>query len=257
MGKELHRAALRESELHAELLPYWRVRVVDVTGSTQIDLAESVHALTAIDGDVLIANYQSAGKGRLDREFNAAPSSALLFSFYREIQRPRQEWNFLALIAALSIKEALQKFDNQLDVTVKWPNDILINEKKIAGLLCQATDDGVIVGVGLNVAMQIDELPVESATSLLIENFVEIDRNEIVKKILKVFEENYSIWNLHGSEAFISKYEKACSSLNRQIQITLPNQALINGKATGVTPLGELILDDGSLVNSADILHLR
>ena len=130
MGKELHRAALRESELHAELLPYWRVSVVDVTGSTQIDLAESIHARTAIDGDVLIANYQSAGKGRLDRDFIAAPSSALLFSFYREIQRPREEWNFLALIAALSIREALQNFDRQLDVTVKWPNDLLIKEKK-------------------------------------------------------------------------------------------------------------------------------
>lgn len=257
MGNELHRAALRESELHADLLPYWRVRVVDVTGSTQVDLAESIYANDAIDGDVLIANYQSAGKGRLNREFNAAPSSALLFSFYRKNQRPRQEWNFLALLAALSIKEALQKFDNQLDVTVKWPNDILINEKKIAGLLCQATDDGVIVGVGLNVAMQIDELPVESATSLLIEDFVELDRNKIVKVILQVFKENYLIWNLQGSEAFISKYEKACSSLHRQIQLTLPNQTPINAKATGVTLLGELILEDGTFVNSADIIHLR
>ena len=257
MGNELHRAALRESELQAELLPYWRVSVVDVTGSTQIDLAESIRAHTAIDGDVLIANYQSAGKGRLDREFTAAPSTALLFSFYKKVSRPREEWNFLALLAALSIREALQNLDNQLDVTVKWPNDLLINEKKVAGLLSQAAEEGVIIGIGLNVAMKSDELPAEGATSLFIEDFIELDRNLIAKEILVVFQEKYSLWNLQGSTPFISEYEKACSSLHRQVHITLPNRVSIDTIATGVTLLGELILQDGALVNSADILHLR
>ena len=257
MGNELHRAALRESELHAELLPYWRVSVVDVTGSTQIDLAESIRVGTAIDGDVLIANYQSAGRGRLDRDFSAPPSAALLFSFYKKVSRPREEWNFLALLAALSIREALQNFDNELNLTVKWPNDLLINEKKVAGLLSQATEEGVIIGIGLNVVMKSDELPVESATSLSVENFTELDRNIIVKKILQVFQEKYVLWNRQGSAPFISEYEKACSTLHSKIHITLPNRASIDSTATGVTPLGELILHDGTLVNSADILHLR
>ena len=165
----MHRAALRESELRAELSPYWRVSVVDVTGSTQTDLAESVNSNSANDGEVLIANYQSAGRGRLDREFIAPPSSALLFSMYKKVQRPRAEWNFLALLAALSIAEALTSIDSNQAIKVKWPNDILLNEKKIAGLLSQATDDGVIIGVGLNVSMQEDELPVQTATSLLLE----------------------------------------------------------------------------------------
>ena len=257
MGNELHRAALRESELQAELSPYWRVSVVDVTGSTQSDLADSVRMNSAIDGDVLIANYQSAGKGRLDREFIAAPSSALLFSLYKKVGRPREEWNFLALLTALSITEALHDLDHTIDLNVKWPNDILINEKKTAGLLCQAVEDGVVIGIGLNVSMQIEELPVETATSLLLKNFRELDRNIIVKKILKIFEAKYSLWNLSGSAQFISEYEKACSSLNRQIQITLPNHAPKDAMAIGVTRLGELILEDGSLVNSADVVHLR
>jgi BirA family biotin operon repressor/biotin-[acetyl-CoA-carboxylase] ligase len=257
VGNELHRAALREPELQAELLPYWRVSVVDVTGSTQIDLAESIHAHTAIDGDVLIANYQSAGKGRLDREFTAPPSSALLFSFYKKVSRPREEWNFLSLLAALSIRDALQELDKKLDVTVKWPNDILIKEKKVAGLLSQATADGVIIGIGLNVTMNKDEIPVDSATSLILEDFIELDRNIIIKKILQVFEKKYSIWNLQGSAQFISEYKMTCSSLHRQIHITLPNRSPIDTVATGVTLLGELILQDGTFVNSADILHLR
>ena len=257
MGNELHRAALRESELHAELLPYWRVSVVDVTGSTQIDLAEKIRQDTAIDGEVLIANYQSAGRGRLEREFLAPPSSALLFSFYKKIKRPREEWNFLALLAALAIKDALQNLDSNAEIRVKWPNDILIHEKKIGGLLCQAADDGVIIGIGLNVSMQAAELPVETATSLLLEDFKELDRNTVVKKILHVFEEKYSRWQSNGSAPFISEYQDTCSSLHRKIQITMPNHAPVQAIATGVSSFGELILEDGSLVNSADIIHLR
>lgn len=257
MGNESHRAVLRESELHAELSPYWRVSVVDVTGSTQIDLAEQIRAKTAIDGDVLIANYQSAGKGRLDREFNAAPSSALLFSFYKKITRSREEWNFLALLVAITLKEALETLDSKAKIDVKWPNDLLINEKKIAGLLCQVVDEGVIVGVGLNVAMHRDELPVNTATSLLLEDFYELDRNIIAKNFLQVFEEKFYLWNSIGSAAFIAEYESACTSLRRKIQITKPNQPPIHAIAIGVSPLGELILEDGSLVNSADIIHLR
>ena len=257
MGNELHRAALRESELHAELSPYWRVSVVDVTGSTQMDLAESIYADTARDGDVLVANYQRAGRGRLDREFIAAPSSALLFSLYKKVTRPRHEWNFIALLTALSITDALAELDTHVKFNVKWPNDILINERKIAGLLCQAVDTGVIVGVGLNVSMQQGELPVASATSLILENYSELDRSEILKKILQNFEKNFNFWQKQGSAPFISAYQELCTSLNRDIQIISPTGVSTAAVATGISALGELILSDGVLVNSGDVLHLR
>ena len=253
MGNELHRAALRESELHAELSPYWRVSVVDVTGSTQNDLAESIYADTAHDGDVLVANYQREGRGRLDREFIAAPSSALLFSLYKKVTRPRNEWNFIALLTALSITDALAELDANVKFNVKWPNDILVKEKKIAGLLCQAVDSGVIVGVGLNVSMQEEELPVASATSLFLENYSELDRNEILKRILQ----NFEIWQKQGSAAFISQYQQQCSSLNRDIQIISPTGESTAAVATGISALGELILSSGVLVSSGDVLHLR
>jgi BirA family biotin operon repressor/biotin-[acetyl-CoA-carboxylase] ligase len=257
VGNELHRAALRESELHAELSPYWRVSVVDVTGSTQIDLAESIRARTAHDGDVLIANYQSSGRGRLDREFIAAPSSALLFSLYKKVLRPREEWNFIALLTALSIVDALIELDEDVNISVKWPNDILVNDKKIAGLLSEATEEGVIVGIGLNVTMNIDELPVAEATSLFLENFREVDRNIILQKILQTFEKNFSRWIVEGSAPFIDAYETSCSSLHRSVQIITPDGNSKNAIPAGISPLGELILNDGSTVNSADILHLR
>jgi len=257
VGNELHRAALNESELHAELSPYWRVSVVDVTGSTQVDLAQSIHSKSAVDGDVFVANYQSAGKGRLDREFIAPPSSALLFSLYKRVERPRDEWNFIALLTALSISEALADLDSEVNLRIKWPNDVLINEKKIAGLLCQGVSDGIIVGVGLNVYMQEDELPVINATSLYLEKFSELDRNVILKKTLRVFEEYFQIWCKQGSAPFIGKFEALCSSLNREIEIIWPTGESKTAVATGISLLGELILIDGVLVNSADVLHLR
>jgi len=257
VGNELHRAGLRESELHAELSPYWRVSVVDVTGSTQLDLAESIHAGIAHDGDVLVANYQRAGRGRLDREFIASPSSALLFSFYKKVSRPRSEWNFIALLTALAITDALAELDAGVKFKVKWPNDILINDKKIAGLLCQSVDAGIIVGVGLNVSMQQAELPVASATSLLLEKFSQLDRNEILKGILQNFEKNFQIWQKQGSAPFISTYQERCSSLHRDIQIISPLGETVTAMATGISALGELILSDGVLVNSGDVLHLR
>jgi hypothetical protein len=106
VDNELHRAALRESELRAELSPYWRVSVVDVTGSTQADLAESVHSNSAIDGEVLIANYQSAGRGRLDREFIAAPLwplfrhkpwQKILKDTWAKLEKGDYDWAHLAM----------------------------------------------------------------------------------------------------------------------------------------------------------------
>jgi BirA family biotin operon repressor/biotin-[acetyl-CoA-carboxylase] ligase len=206
---------------------------------------------------VLVANYQRAGRGRLDREFIAAPSSALLFSLYKKVTRPRVEWNFIALLTALSITDALAELDTKVKFNVKWPNDILINEKKIAGLLCQVVDNGVIVGVGLNVSMQQAELPVVSATSLLLENYSQLDRSEILKRILQNFEKSFQIWQKQGSAPFILPYQEMCSSLNRDIQIISPTGESKAAIATGISALGELILSDGVLVNSGDVLHLR
>jgi BirA family biotin operon repressor/biotin-[acetyl-CoA-carboxylase] ligase len=90
-----------------------------------------------------------------------------------------------------------------------------------------------------------------------LENFSQLDRNEIVKRILIVFKENFQIWSEQGSAPFISHYENLCSSLNRDIEIIWPAGDSQAAQATGISMLGELKLNDGTLVNSADVLHLR
>ena len=131
MGIEMLRGPLDKSLINSLVTQYWRVSVVDVTASTQTDLAALARSGKAKPGDVIAANYQSAGRGRLSRTFEAPKNSALLFSLYIEPKREKEDWGWIALIAGASVAQA---FD-EVKATVKWPNDILVNEKKISGLI--------------------------------------------------------------------------------------------------------------------------
>ena len=151
MGMDMPRAPLDPSQIAATLSHYWRVSVVDLTTSTQEDLAEKINSGDAHSGDVIVANFQSAGRGRLDRTFSAPASTALLFSLYLTPQKSRTEWGFLPLLAGISIAETLNKVN--AGISIKWPNDLLINEKKVGGIISTVHGEGVIIGIGINVSM--------------------------------------------------------------------------------------------------------
>lgn len=254
MGNELHRAALRESELHAELLPYWRVSVVDVTTSTQYDLA---HKENLNNGDVIVAEFQSAGRGRLDRTFSAPESSALLFSLFVETFRTKDDWGWVPLLAVQSLRTALAELDPRVDITLKWPNDLLVGDLKVAGLLCEAHGNGIIVGVGLNVAMTEYELPVPTATSLMLEGFAELDRNKILSHFLKHFRRDFNIWQEKGSAPFIDDYRRHSSTIGREVRAQMPSGEAIESRALDISPEGALLLEHSVFVTAGDVIHLR
>lgn len=228
--------------------------MADLTTSTQTDLAELVNSNSAKTGDVLATEFQTAGRGRLDRTFEAAPGSALLFSFFIKPNRVRNDWGFISHLAALSMQEVISH-DHPTKVWLKWPNDILIGDKKVAGLLAQATDDGVIIGIGVNVAMTTDELPVETATSLAITGSNKLDRNLMLGEFLNRFEVNFEKWD-NGAD-FIDSYSEVCATLGRQVQVEVVGRVNRIGKAISVNKIGALMLDDGFEVNVGDIVHLR
>ena len=228
--------------------------MVDLTTSTQIDLAKLVNSNSAKTGDVLAAEFQTAGRGRLDRTFEAAPGSALLFSFFIKPKRARSDWGFITHLAALSMQEVISQ-DNPLQVKLKWPNDILIEEKKVAGLLAQATDDGVIIGIGVNVAMTDEELPVDTATSLAITGSNKLDRNLILGEFLNRFEVNFNAWE--SGIDFLDKYSAVCATLGRQVRVEVSGRENRTGKALTINRIGALVLDDGFEVNVGDVVHLR
>ncbi|MBU6313454.1 MAG: biotin--[acetyl-CoA-carboxylase] ligase [Actinomycetales bacterium] len=252
MGIEMLRAALDKSRINSLITQYWRVSVVDVTTSTQSDLAALVRSGKAKPGDVIAANFQSAGRGRLSRTFEAPKNSALLFSFYIQPKRKKEDWGWIALIAGISVAQALGK----VKATVKWPNDILVNEKKISGLIAEIVGDGVVIGIGINVGMSLEELPVLTATSLAIEGVSDIDRNEILAKVLSQFESNFITWD-EGDDSVAQIYTSLSSTLGTKVQIHYPNDEIEKGLAVAISPRGELVLDSGRRVQAGDVVHLR
>ena len=255
MSTDAPRAPLDPKRITEEISQYWRVSVVDITESTQVDLLQLVSSNQALSKCVIVSEFQSAGRGRLDRNFEAAPMTALTFSMYIEPKVDKTEWSFLTLLAALSVREAIASLDSTTRIDVKWPNDLLIGEKKCAGIIAQATDKGVVIGIGINVGMNESELPVPTATSLAIEGGLELDRNIILGAILNHFEVNLQIWEL--GKSFISEYKEASATIGANIEVSLPGGKVIKSRAIGVSDAGELLLESGEAVTVGDVVHLR
>jgi BirA family biotin operon repressor/biotin-[acetyl-CoA-carboxylase] ligase len=253
MGIDMPRAPLDQSAIAAALSRYWRVSVVDLTGSTQDDLMKKITAGDARNGEVIVANFQSAGRGRLDRTFNAPASTALLFSLYLTPERSRENWGFIPLLAGLSLTRTLSEVEKK--ISIKWPNDLLIGEKKVAGIISTVHGQGVIVGIGLNVSMKSEELPVPSATSLELEGFTTLERNHLIAMILNSLEKDFINWD-HGS-SFCDQYLACSSTIGSDVQIELPGGVKIQSKAVSIDELGQLHLEDGQCISVGDVIHLR
>jgi BirA family biotin operon repressor/biotin-[acetyl-CoA-carboxylase] ligase len=254
VGSQAPRAPLNESIIAAKISQYWRVSVVDLTASTQNDLAELVNSSVAKTGELIAAEFQSAGRGRLDRTFEAPPASALLFSFYLQPERDRSEWSFISFLAAIAMHEVISEGLAE-NVKLKWPNDILVGEKKVAGLLAQQTDRGVIVGIGLNVAMSDAELPVPTATSLALSGSKKLDRNQLLAEFLNSFERTFAQWDSGAN--FLEKYHQVSSTIGQEVRVEVAGRSPIEGRAVAISVQGALILSDGFEVNVGDVVHLR
>ena len=229
--------------------------MVEVTGSTQDDLYQLASSGSALPKTILASEYQSAGRGRLDRTFEAAPNSALTFSIYLEPKVAKDEWSFLTLLAGLSVHEALHTLDPQMNVSIKWPNDLLIGDKKFVGMIAQATNKGVVIGIGINVGMSEAELPVPTATSLAIEGFAELDRNAILAAVINHFEINFEMWE--NDQSFLAQYRAASSTLGTSVEVTLPGGEVFTAIARDISDSGALLLDNGREVTVGDVVHLR
>lgn len=254
VGSQAPRAPLDKSIIDGKISQYWRVSVVDLTASTQSDLAELVNSSVAKSGEVIAAEFQSNGRGRLDRTFEAPPQSALLFSFYIAPKRARSDWSFISFLAALAMREVIT--ENLVENTsLKWPNDILIGDKKVAGLLAQQIGDGVIIGIGLNVAMGADELPVPTATSLALAGSNNLDRNLLLSGFLNRFADIFKEWD--SGRDFLEKYRQVSSTLGRQVRVEVLGRDSIEAEAVAISAQGALILSDGTEVNVGDVVHLR
>ncbi len=168
------------------LPPGWRVLHERSVISTN-DLAREAARRGWPDRSVFVADYQTAGRGRHGRPWTSPPRSGLLLSV---LLRPRETApHAFTMLASVAVAEAVERL-LALDPAIKWPNDVVIQDRKVAGVLAEATDDGaervVVVGIGINVnvdAATLAELP--SATSLMLETGVPVHRGELLVLILE------------------------------------------------------------------------
>jgi BirA family biotin operon repressor/biotin-[acetyl-CoA-carboxylase] ligase len=156
-------------------------------------------------------------------------------------------------LAGLTVAETLNKVN--ADISIKWPNDLLINSKKVGGIISTVHGDGVIIGIGINVSMAMQELPVAGATSLGIEGVSTLDRNVLLSKILGALEIDFTRWDL--GESVLARYLDLSATVMSNIRIELPDGRELLGKAISIDEQGQLHLDDGQVVSVGDVIHLR
>ncbi|MCD0446519.1 biotin--[acetyl-CoA-carboxylase] ligase [Glycomyces sp. A-F 0318] len=257
--KPLDRHALWTSL--SEKSDFWnQVDVVPVTGSTNADLAEAARH-GAREGRVLIAEEQSAGRGRLDRRWVSPAGAGLTMSFLLRPALPREQWGTLGLLTAVALEEAL-KAACGVSAKLKWPNDVLLEGRKVCGILAQAEGGAVVVGTGLNVSLTEEELPVPGGTSLLLAGAAELDREAIAVAFLTHLAAVYRSWNERGPASVIERWRRNSATLGSHVAVSFPNGRKLSGRAVGIDSEGRLQIDPGgggavATVAAGDVVHLR
>lgn len=264
---DLERPSLREHQLRRALVVedgfFASLSVVDETASTNADLAERARG-GAAEGAVLVAEFQREGRGRLDRSWVAPPRSSLTFSVLFRPSFPVARWSWLPLMASVAVAQPLARHSG-LDVRVKWPNDVLVADQKVAGVLAERVDDAVVIGVGLNVSQRQEELPTTSATSLVLAGSTIIDRDPLLRSVLRSFASLYTDLQEAAGDpeaaGLRSVYAGLCSTLKRAVRVELPDGEVLEGVAVDVDGDGRLVVRRGpgtlEPVASGDVVHVR
>ncbi|MGQ4438666.1 biotin--[acetyl-CoA-carboxylase] ligase [Streptomyces violaceoruber] len=249
----------------------WRqVDVVQRTGSTNSDLVARAAEGGLAEGVVLVAEEQSAARGRLDRQWTAPARFGLFFSvLLRPAEVPVPRWGWLPLLTGVAVATGLSRVAG-VDTALKWPNDLLVTvgdeERKAGGILAErAGDDGVVIGVGINVSLRADELPVPRAGSLALAGAVNTDRDPLLRGVLRSLEDWYGRWRGAGGDPAASglqeTYAAGCATLGRMVRAELPGDRSLVGEAVAVDGDGRLVLATGAgvqePVGAGDIVHLR
>ena len=242
------------------------VEVVASTGSTNADLL----ARGGPEGQVLVAEEQTAGRGRAGRTWVSAPGASLTFSVLlrpTSVQPAARGW--LPLLTGVAVAAAVRSAAGVAAV-LKWPNDVLVGDRKLAGMLAEQSpaEDAVVVGVGLNVATPEEALPVSPtglpATSLLVEG-ANVAREALLIEILGRLEREYLAFRADPDPArsgLLAAYAAACATLGRTVRVELPAGRVLVGLAEGIDQGGRLLVrpaDAASAtpVSAGDVVHLR
>ncbi len=240
--------------ISAELDTKWfgsRIIVMDEVDSTNEEIKRQA-VLGASHGLVVIAESQTAGKGRTGRTWLSQKGCGIWMSFLIRTDLKPHEIAPITLVAALACNDVIRRMTG-ISSYVKWPNDIVTDGKKLAGILTElapmCNSDGeysvdyVVVGVGINVRIkEFSEELSDKATSILLQGCFEIDRNRLIAEFGKSFEKYYSIFNRDGNLSGLKKeYENVLINRNKEVLITAYDEPR-KCTATGINDAGELLV---------------
>jgi BirA family biotin operon repressor/biotin-[acetyl-CoA-carboxylase] ligase len=248
---------------------YWRVEIRDEVESTQSEFPSTL--MRSQIGKVIIAEFQKSGRGRRERTFESAKSEGLTFSLLLAPMREIDQWSWLPLLIGSAIVDAINKIlEVPLLALTKWPNDIVNKAgRKFGGVLVEKRGDFIVVGIGINIHQDESQLPVPHAISLaMVSRLVADDlvaREDILVAILDEIRVRFERWQLMGSdEEEITRYLSTSATLrvgeSRIVRCELPDQRVIEGRATAILPDGKIVIDSSGQfheISAGDLIHLR
>lgn len=235
---------------------YWRVEHFNLIDSTQRALVAAVGAGSADAGDVYLAEFQSAGRGRGERTFESEAGAGVLLSAVLAPQiQSENRWGWIPLLVGVSACSAIMK-STGIAVNLKWPNDLIINGEKVGGIIAEKIANKVIVGIGINCLQREDNLPVPGSTSLQIHSAETIRRDDVVIHLLNELQNALGAWELKPFPTE-NKYRQLCTTLEEEVLLILPNGNEVRGRAAAISNSGALVLSDGTEYVAADVTHLR
>jgi BirA family biotin operon repressor/biotin-[acetyl-CoA-carboxylase] ligase len=263
----LDRAALRRALVRPGGL-WCDIQVVESTGSTNADLLARAQAGEP-EGAVLAAEEQRAGRGRMGRTWTSPPRAALTFSVLLKPAVPLARRGWLPLLAGVAVATAVTRVTG-VRTGLKWPNDLLTADAKLAGILAEAAGDAVVVGIGLNVSTEPAEFPPARpgalpATSLRAAGATALDRASLLLAILGELEHWYRAWQRAGGDpdrsGLRAEYTRLSATIGRTVRAELPGGQALSGPVAGVDSDGRLLVrvSSGSevAVAAGDVVHLR
>jgi len=237
------------------------------TNSLGMTLAESGES----HGTVILAEHQTSGKGRLGRSWVSPPNKNIYCSVILRDPRLQKYLTWIPLATGVALSEAIQK-EHSITTSLKWPNDLLIDQKKLGGILCESTSRGkstgvLIVGFGVNVNANQEDFPTDlqhTSTSLLQESGQPCHRNPLIASMFNHLERWYDQLASHNIEAIRSAYSAVCSTLGMDVCCMVNDRQEIHGLATAIgvdgslqvipfTPGAKKTID----IHSADVTHVR
>ena len=265
------RSPLDAAALRAALPRWRRVLAVESTGSTNADVTRMA-AEGAPDRIAVVASEQTAGRGRLSRSWTAPAGASLAVSaLFRPEGVPAEDLGLLSLVAGLAVVDMVRDATGVLgddaaarpEVGLKWPNDVLLGGRKLSGILVEAASiapPALVVGIGINVDLREDELPVPHATSLALAGASNLDRTKLAAALLDALDRRERQWRF-DREAMMADYRATCLTLGTRVRVELPGGGELVGEAVDILDDGELVARDDAgenrAVTAGDVRHLR